>query len=118
MSTIAQFGSPPLASDKCKGESECLSFDQHMQVTSAMWQRHIDMGHQRVNPTVVFTTEATSMVQEQQAFVKEHESDSTYPFRFDFVTNSKDVTPDSGFMKDIGTNASLYRLYLCALNFN
>ena len=74
-----------------------------MQVTSAMWQKHIDQGNQqRVDPTVVFTTEATSMVKEQQAFVSEG-GEQRHPFHFEFVTNSKDVTPDSGFMKDIGT---------------
>jgi hypothetical protein len=92
-----------LASDKCNSESECLSFEQHMQVTSSMWQKHIDQGNKRksLDPTVVFTTESTSMVKEQQAFISQ-KGETKFPFKFDFVTNTKDVTPDSGFMKDIG----------------
>jgi hypothetical protein len=93
-----------VASDKCSGESECLSFEQHMQVTSALWQKHTEQdtgSSNRIDPTVVFTTEATSMVKEQQAFVAQN-GESKFPFKFDFVTNTKDVTPDSGFMKDIG----------------
>jgi hypothetical protein len=90
-----------LASDKCDGESECLSFDQHMQVASDMWQKHAKKSGIEVDPTVVFTTEATSMVEEQKAFVAQNET-QRYPFNFNFVTNTKDVTPDSGFMKEIG----------------
>lgn len=94
-----------VASDKCKGESECLSFDQHMQVTSQMWQIHQNLTDAKVHPTVVFTTEATSMVAEQKAFVAENRT-HLYPFHFNFVTNTHDVTPDSGFMKDIGKSSS------------
>jgi hypothetical protein len=90
-----------LASDKCERESECLSFDQHMQVASDMWQKHAKKSGLEVDPTVVFTTEATSMVEEQKAFVARNDT-QRYPFNFEFVTNTKDVTPDSGFMKKIG----------------
>ena len=75
-----------------------------MEVTSALWQSHINGGNNKlraVDPTVVFTTESTSVVKEQQAFVTD-KGDAKFPFKFDFVTNTKDVTPDSGFMKDIG----------------
>ena len=73
-----------------------------MQVTSNLWQKHIEATGQKVDPTVVFTTEATGMVKEQQSFVAEN-GQRKYPFKFNFVTNTEDVTPDSGFMKDIGT---------------
>lgn len=89
------------ASDKCEGESECLSFDQHMQVASDMWQRHSNLTSTVAHPTVVFTTESKNMVKEQQAFVAEN-GEQKYPFNFDFVTNTQDATPDSGFMNDIG----------------
>ena len=99
-------GLPIRASDKCTFESECLSFKQHMQVTSTLWQNHIDNGNKKllaIDPTVVFTTESTSVVKEQQAFITERGTEK-FPFKFDFVTNTKDVTPDSGFMKDIVYN--------------
>jgi hypothetical protein len=75
-----------------------------MQVTSALWKNHIENGSSqlsKVDPTVVFTTESTSVVKEQQAFVAEN-GEAKFPFNFEFITNTKDVTPDSGFMKDIG----------------
>jgi hypothetical protein len=91
-----------VASDKCIGESECLTFDQHMQITSDMWKRHQGATGITDDPTVVFTTESTSMLKEQQTFVADN-GEAKYPFKFDFVTNTQDITPDSGFMKDIGT---------------
>ena len=97
------------ASDKCTKESECLSFEQHMEVTSAFWKNHIDGGNIKlpaVDPTVVFTTESTNVVKEQQAFVSEKDN-AKFPYKFGFITNTKDVTPDSGFMKDIGELESL-----------
>lgn len=75
-----------------------------MQVTSALWQNHIENGEKKlstVDPTVVFTTESTSVVKEQQSFVADN-GEANFPFKFEFITNTKDVTPDSGFMKDIG----------------
>lgn len=79
-----------------------------MQVTSDVWHRHMQATGRTVDPTVVFTTEATNMVKEQLAFVAEN-SERKYPFKFDFVTNTRDITPDSGFMKDI----SKLRVSIC-----
>lgn len=74
-----------------------------------MWQRHLNAtSDDTTDITIVFTSEASSIVEEQQAFVAEQRRVSRYPsFRFSFLTNEHDVTPDSGFMKDIGT--MLYR---------
>jgi hypothetical protein len=94
-----------LASDKCLGESECLTFDQHIQVTSDMWQKLQQTTGITVDPTVVFTTESTDMVKEHKKFVAER-GEQKYPFKFTFVTNTQDITPDSGFMKDVGTCSS------------
>lgn len=92
------------ASDKCLGESECLTFDEHMTVVGEMWERHLnDTADDSTDVTVVFTTEATSVVEEQHAFVKEQRRVARYPYlNFSFLTNEHDVTPNSGFMKDIG----------------
>lgn len=99
-----------LASDKCKYESECLSFGDHMRATTQLWGRHLNKtegGHySRQHPTVVFTTEAKSMVEEQQSWVKENEPSNKLPVQFDFVVNEQDILPDSGFIKDIGANRS------------
>jgi hypothetical protein len=97
-------GLPIRGSDKCIGESECISFDQHMQVISNEWTKHQKrMGFPKnTNPTIVFTTESKNVVEEQQTFVAE-KRDNSHPFRFEFVMNTQDVHPDSGFVKDIRT---------------
>jgi hypothetical protein len=108
------------ASDKCDSESECLSFSQHMTVTGEMWSKHLnrtaalmsDDSHRsdlhntrQWQPTVVFTTEATSMVEEQQAYAMENQTVLRYPqYHFEFVTNHHDVTPGSGFIRHVGTS--------------
>jgi len=93
------------ASDKCKYESDCLSFEEHMIVTNDFWGRHakatgISSSNQQ-RPTVVFTTEAETMMQEQQAWVEGSKHENS-PFEFDFVTNSRDLLPGSGFIKHVG----------------
>lgn len=92
-----------------------------MQVTSSLWQKHLNFttGGTNTNknyPTVVFTTESTSMVKEQEAFVS-NRSRTKFPFEFNFVTNTKDVTPDSGFMKDIGTFEEIWSDLLFCKNW-
>jgi nitrogenase molybdenum-iron protein alpha/beta subunit len=113
------------ASDKCNSESECLSFDQHMIIASEMWEKHLNYSsngtwmqynHDKYNslnrlqehqPTVVFTTEATRMVEEHKVFVEENQTVSKYPyFQFQFMTNHHDVTPDSGFMRFISSKCN------------
>lgn len=91
----------PTASDKCKYESECLSFDQHMQVVNSMWSRHRNTSSTTSDINVLFTTESKAMVQEQKDFASNAAMQSKYPLTFNFVTNSKDVTPDTGFMKGV-----------------
>lgn len=96
-------GLPIRGSDKCNGESECISFDQHMQVITNEWKKHQKrMGFKNTNPTIVFTTESKNVVEEQQTFVAK-EREKSHPFRFEFVMNTQDVHPDSGFVKDIRT---------------
>ena len=108
-----------LASDKCDSESECLSFSQHMTVTGEMWEKHLNRTgewnvaeshgtHQELRwaqPTVVFTTEATSMMEEQKEYVSTNQTVSRYPlYDFQYMTNHHDVIPDSGFMRHVGTS--------------
>lgn len=93
------------ASDKCKGESECLSFDQHMQVVNTQWAKHNQKdGTNEQDVSVLFTTESKAMVQEQIEFSQNDDLKMKYPFSFRFVTNTKDVTPDTGFIKEVTGN--------------
>jgi hypothetical protein len=101
-------GLPIRASDKCKRESECLTFDQHMRVASKMWKRHgtsTAISNVDVDPSIVFTTESTAMQEEQRLFATNSSARSRYP-AFRFVTNSHDVTPDSGRFRDVAKNVS------------
>jgi len=68
-----------------------------MQVTSIEWAKHQNATGTKADPTVVFTTESKNVVTEQQAFVAEH-GELKHPFKFNFVTNTQDVTPNTGFM--------------------
>jgi len=105
---LVLFVTPP-ASDKCVKESECLSFHQHLEGVTALWQQHQNATRQTTsskNLTVVFTTEATSMVQEQVRYSsnratlqQQQQQQEQLPFTFRFVTNTRDVTPDTGFVK-------------------
>jgi len=94
------------ASDKCSGESDCLSFDEHMTVTNDFWKRHLNETDASHNPTIVFTTEAKSMMAEQKAWVANKEQDER-PYAFTFVTNDRDLLPDTGFIKEVCTYSIL-----------
>lgn len=87
-----------LASDKCIRESECLSFSKHMQAALLGWEKLEDgSGHNMKNdPFLVFTTESTQMVKEQQEFAAGKKPDIKTAFNFSFVTNSMDITPNTG----------------------
>lgn len=113
-------GLPIRASDKCKRESECLTFDQHMRVASKMWTRHgpntaIGNINVDVDPSIVFTTESTAMQEEQRLFSTNTSARSRYP-AFRFVTNSHDVTPDSGRFRDVAKNVSADEAMLSAFS--
>jgi len=72
-----------------------------MTITNDLWNRHLNHTEAVFHtPTVLFTTEAESMVQEQRAWVNSNGPDRL-PHKFDFVTNEKDMLPGSGFMKDV-----------------
>jgi hypothetical protein len=83
-----------------------------MTVTGEMWGKHLNhtsgwtasANTNAYQPTVVFTTEATSMIEEQKAYVATNQTVSRYPqFNFQYMTNHHDVTPDSGFIRYVGT---------------
>ena len=98
----ATIGLPIRASDKCHKESECLTFDQHMQVTSDIWSKHLNATGQTgkdLKPAIIFTTESNSVAEQQIDFAGSEERQSKYPHRFQFITNTKDVTPGTGLLK-------------------
>lgn len=95
---------PFVASDKCDMESDCLSFEEHMEVVTDMWQKYQNSSGVSVDPTVIFTTESKEMAEAQGMFANSMtQATEKFPFKYDFVTNSKDVLPDSGLMRQAGT---------------
>jgi hypothetical protein len=73
-----------------------------MRGTTQLWQEHQNRtGIDRPNPAVVFTSEAKGMVREQREFATNATLQQDFPLRFQFLTNNFDVTPDTGFVKEI-----------------
>jgi len=93
-----------------------------MQVTTTEWAKHLNITGTSTDPIIIFTTESENVTKEQQAFVAENK-EVNYPFKFDFVTNTEDVTPNTGFVKaarKFKTESQKYFylsfLYLCNIN--
>jgi hypothetical protein len=83
------------ASDKCISESECLTFDQHMDATIKAWDKYDKKMQVGKAPFIIFTTESKQMVRHQRVFVNQTLPSQSFP-KYRFVTNEYDVTPDSG----------------------
>ena len=65
-----------------------------MQAVNASWAKHrLANGVSAKDINVVFTTESKAMVREQKEFAANATIQSKYPLSFNFVTNTKDVTP-------------------------
>jgi hypothetical protein len=72
-----------------------------MEATTVLWKRHQNVTNAKSDPSVVFTTEAKGMVMEQEQFVSNATLRKSLSFDYTFLTNHKDVTPDTGFLKDL-----------------
>lgn len=88
-------------SDKCGGESDCISFDDHMKVVADFWSQHVNETGIESNPTVIFTTEDKIMMDEQKAWVDQN-GPTQSRFAFEFVLNGRDILPGSGFIREVG----------------
>ena len=74
-----------------------------MLITTDVWSRFVNDTGTKSQPTVVFTTEAKSMMKEQTTWIKQNEQFKS-GYDFDFLTNGRDILPGSGFMKSVGKN--------------
>ena len=88
-------------SDKCEGESDCISFDDHMTVVADFWSQHVNQTGVQRHPTVVFTTEDKNMMEEQKAWLDKY-SQNQSRVEYEFVINGRDSLPGSGFIRDVG----------------
>ena len=102
-------GLPVRASDKCKEESECLTFVQHMEVVQAEWKKlyrskniNKNMSSTTAEATtalpaqpqsIIFTTESKDMFQEQTVYQHQHQ----HELNTTFIINKHDVMPNTGY---------------------
>jgi hypothetical protein len=98
-------GLPIRASDKCYRESECLSFDEYMRAADMVWQDHhqpttTKNGNRSTTPTILFTTESIKMLNEQKAYISNNAASS----RHQFLTNTRDVTPNTGLISEVASH--------------
>lgn len=89
-----------------------------MLVTTDVWSRFVNDTGTKSQPTVIFTTEAKSMMKEQTAWIKHNEQFKS-GYDFDFLTNGRDILPGSGFIKSVGKNeiTFVFMCYLCIFKY-
>lgn len=80
-------------SDKCLVESECLSFEQYMNVIVSVWKKHHSDSNAVAN--IILTTEDEHVMREMKKF-----DPTSIPFSHRFVTNEKDVLQGTGVAND------------------
>ena len=74
-----------------------------MEATAELWSKHLNHSASKSNlmlkPSVMFTTESKAMQKDHQNFMNSTERQAQFPYQFEFITNTKDVTPDTGKLK-------------------
>lgn len=74
-----------------------LVWDEYLQET----KQKEELSFSSKSPTILFTTESTAMVEARQSFVANHSN-----FPFPIASNFLDVTPDTGDVASLRSNAS------------
>jgi hypothetical protein len=107
-------GLPIRASDKCGTESECLSFQQHVQAATELWRAAYNVTKDRTesisaaddsllpSTSIVLTTESQQILREYEEAVNSNGTFSNAPFQF--VTNHLDVAQDTGYLEELDTS--------------
>lgn len=76
-----------------------------MQAAAEVWNKHLINATQTTprNPTVIFTSESRQAVAAQRQFITNSSRlfYQQHNVSFDFVVNSHDVTPDTGYLPDV-----------------
>jgi hypothetical protein len=114
------------ASDKCNGESECMSFEHYIRAAEQLWIPHLlannrggrggddqDSNHHNASSsssssrmattrttTILVTTESRAVLQEQEAFLAKYDMQRDFAFPFRIVNNRHDVMQGTGFIND------------------
>lgn len=112
-------GLPIRASDKCYRESECLSFDDHMRVSSDLWGKYLNISRGEkvaTEPTIIFTTESRSVIKDHAKFMNNSDLKAALPFNFRFVMNTEDVLPNTGKLSRGGRSHTADEAMLSAMS--
>ena len=100
------------ATDKCREESECLTFKEHMEVLHAEWTKLTNTSFAATSRNrsplpvqIIFTTESKAVLEEQLDFHKRNATTAK------FILNIHDKLPNTGYYE--GKNKD--EMLLCAL---
>ena len=125
-------GLPIRASDKCLQESECLSFNQYMDLMGHTWTKyeeelivsrhHVAMKkkvHQsRMKASIIITSEANDIYKSQKIY-QDQGSQVNISFPYQFINNRFDIQQGTGNpnkIKDISENITLDDLMLSSIS--
>jgi hypothetical protein len=84
-------GLPIRATDKCKKESSCLSFEDYMELALETWKQALP---NEPNPSVIVTSEDKTVYQKLRNLIDDPKQSPRYPVRF--IMNDEDSQPGSG----------------------
>lgn len=110
-------GLPIRASDKCKAESECFSFEKYLHASQSLWLHKWPNAaeEQKVLPIMV-TTESPSVSAEEEAFTKRRKPPHWQKLQFSFMHNNFDVQQDSGHMVKAANQAGFDEIMVSSLS--
>ena len=91
-------GMPVRGSDKCKGESDCLQFDEYMELAKEAWDEMKTEYQGMVQPNAPPPPSRASLIltTEDRAVFENAMKYNTTDFPLDFVVNKDDIMQSSG----------------------
>jgi hypothetical protein len=104
-------GLPIRATDKCKKESTCLSFDDYMELVLETWKEALP---DEPKPHVIVTSESKEIYKKLRDLIDDPEQSPRYPFRF--VMNDEDSQPGSGRFRTKADNITADEGMVAALS--
>lgn len=110
LSVFLPFGFDDVASDKCKSESTCLTFDQYMQWALQQYNKYSNNATTQNVASLVLTSESGSMMRARYKYNDLNE----FPFRF--VVNADDTTQGTGIPRKYrGKNKGAHEVMLSTM---
>ena len=123
--THLSLGLPIRASDKCREESECPTFETYMSLIQSVWERNknslVDDRSKENNATpttsIILTSESPDVFKAQRSFqenIGTSQSDISFPFKF--VTNAHDILQDTGHPSQMSGNETKEEILVSSLS--